>query len=90
MELGANPWDSLAKSGLLAMNEAKSLSESSGDSQAWLMRRLAKCKEDRYRRRNDVLSILLHPLIVLLFGGVVLWIAVAFFIVSVTLITVLA
>jgi type II secretory pathway component PulF len=80
IELGAEPWSSLAAANLLSQGEAASLANStSSQTRSWLMKQLARVKEDKVRHRIAILLSLIHPAIILLLGFLVLWIALACF-----------
>ncbi len=91
IELGANPWETLAASNLINSQEAQSLSEASSPQlRTWIMRQLAKQKEQVVCDRRAALAMLVHPAIVLFFGAIVAWVAIAFFSVLVSMISSLA
>lgn len=91
IEQGADTWGTLAASQLINSREAQSLSDASSPRlRTWIMRRLAQQKEDVVHDRRAALAMLVHPTIVLFFGVIVAWIAVAFFSVLVSMISALA
>src|SRR5690606_14997328 len=91
IEQGADAWQALAQSHLLLPGEAQSLTEASTPRlQTWIMRRLAQQQEDAVHYRRAAVAMLLHPLVVLLFGGIVAWVAVACFSVLTSMIASLA
>lgn len=80
VEQGAELWDSLAASRLIGAKECRALGKSpSSESRIWLMDKLATWIEEQVRRRTAFWAALIHPFIVLLFGAIVLWVALAFF-----------
>lgn len=91
IELGADPWGTLAASQLINSNEAQSLSGASSPRlRTWIMRRLAKQKEQAVYDRRAGLAMLVHPAVVLFFGVIVGWVAVAFFSILASMISSLA
>ena len=80
IELGAEPWSSLATAKLLSHDESTSLANStSSRTRSWLMLQVARVKEDKIGQRVAILSSFVHPAIIALFGLLVLWIALACF-----------
>ena len=81
IELGAEPWSSLATARLLSIDESTSLAkfDVSLKTRSWLMQQLAKVKEDKVRQRISIVSSFIHPAIIVLLGLLVLWIALACF-----------
>ncbi len=80
VEQGAEPWQSLSSAGLITSRESQALASSSTlTNRVWLLNRLARWKEESTQQRGAVLVSLLHPGLVLGFGILVLWIALAFF-----------
>lgn len=91
IEQGADPWGTLAALQLIHSTEARSLTDTSSPRlRTWIMRRLAQQQEEVVHNRGSALAMLVHPTVVLLFGMVAAWIAVAFFSILVTMISVLA
>lgn len=91
IEQGADAWGTLAEAHLLSSNEAQALANASTSQlRNWIMRRLAQQKEEVIFYRRAALAMLVHPAIVLLFGAIVAWVAVAYFSILVTMITVLS
>lgn len=91
IELGAEPWGTLAASHLINSNEALSLSGASSPRlRIWIMRRLAIQKEQVVYDRRAMLAMLVHPAVVLFFGVIVAWVAVSFFSILVSMISSLA
>ncbi len=91
IEQGADSWETLAASQLINSYEAQSLSEASSPRlTTWVMRRLAQQKEDVVHDRRAALAMLVHPAVVLTFGVIVAWVAVAFFSILVSMISALA
>ncbi len=91
IEQGADAWETLAASHLINSHEARSLSGASSPLlTTWIMRRLAQQKEEVVHDRRTVLAILVHPAVVLFFGVIVAWVAVAFFSILVSMISSLA
>ncbi|MEZ6149511.1 MAG: type II secretion system F family protein [Pirellulaceae bacterium] len=87
IELGADPWGTLAASQLINSNEAQSLSGASSPRlRTWIMRRLAMQKEQVVYDRRATLAMLVHPAVVLFFGAIVAWVAVSFFSILVSMI----
>ncbi|QDV24558.1 type II secretion system F family protein [Aureliella helgolandensis] len=79
VEQGAEPWESLASAQLLSPEECRAISSlEPSQSRSWLMRRLADWKLVQADRVASMIVACLHPLVVIAFGLVVLWIATAF------------
>jgi type II secretory pathway component PulF len=80
MEQGADPWQSMAKLGLLSPPEVHALetAERIGN-RSWVLNQLARLKKRRTARRLAHLSELTLPLVILLMGAFVLFQAVGIF-----------
>ena len=78
IEHGAEPWSSLALAGLLTPEESHAI-HVSGDpvSQGWVLRRIADEHERQYRHQCNLWSSIANPIMVLLVGAIVLWVAYA-------------
>lgn len=88
IEQGADTWQALEQSHLLLPSEAQSLTEASTPKlQTWIMRRVAQQQEEVVHYRRATVAMLFHPLIVLVFGAIVAWFAVACFSVLTSMIT---
>lgn len=88
VEQGTDTWRSLQEANLLSEAEASAFANaSSPELRSWAMRRLAQQKEDGVVRKNTVLTLLLHPAIVLVFGAITLWVTSAFFSVLISMIS---
>ena len=84
-------WNILAEADLLTSTETTVLANaSSNQSRAWMMRRLADCKDERVSQRGEVIALLVRPLVVLCFAGIVLFVCIAWFGVLSRLVTSLA
>ncbi len=80
IELAAEPWSSLASAKLLNEKEAVALAGShSTQTRSWLLQKLADTKEERVIQRLLLGSSLIHPVLVIVFGLLVLWFAWACF-----------
>lgn len=80
VELGTEPWHSLSVAKLLSPEESKALASSTTSrTRSWLMQRIADEKEAKISQRASILVSLVHPMLILLFGMIVLWIAAATF-----------
>lgn len=80
VEQGVDVWTSLADAKLLTPSESQALARaSSNEIRSWMLRRLASWKLAVLHRRMATLFSYLHPVIVLLFGSVVLMICLAIF-----------
>ncbi len=80
VEQGADAWQSLATTRLLTTQEAEALHQAATPkTRAWLMHRLADWKQNKVSQQGRMLAGLAHPLLVLLFGGLVLWCGLAYF-----------
>ncbi|MDZ4849604.1 MAG: type II secretion system F family protein [Pirellulaceae bacterium] len=80
VELGTEPWKSLSDAHLLSPEESKALADSTTSrTRSWLMRRLADEKEARVRQHASLLVSIVHPILILLSGFMVLWVAFASF-----------
>ncbi len=91
VEQGTDPWSSLAETGLLTPEETQSLQRASSPQlRTWIMDKLAEWREERVRQRGNWLSTLIHPVLVLVFGGIVLWVSLAFFSILTLMINALA
>ena len=91
IEQGAEVWQALAQSRLLLPSEAKSLAEASTPRlRTWIMRRVAQQQEEAIHYRRATVAMVAHPLVVLAFGAIAAWVAVASFSVLISLIAVLA
>lgn len=78
VEQGADAWNSMATARLLTPAEARALESSpSGESRAWSMRELAQVKRSHVARRIELYVSILQPVLILLLGGLVLFVAVA-------------
>lgn len=76
IELGEDPYASLAAQGILAGNEAQSLKAlSNSATRGWLMRKLADQRDNEVSRYSELVVSFLHPLFVCLFGVFVLLLA---------------
>lgn len=91
MEQGADAWNSLANADLVSARESQAMKAASSPGfRSWLMEQIAKRKEDHFEYRSAFWSMLLHPVFVLLFGAIVVWITTSFFGVLTTMIRSLA
>ena len=80
MEQGVNDWQSLSEAELLTSAEAKALVASPDNkARVWLLERLAQLKSDRARRTSSTMLAIAHPVAILIFGSIVLFIFIAFF-----------
>lgn len=88
VEQGTDAWRSLHDASLLSDSEANAFANaSSPELRSWTMRRLAQQREESIVRKNTMLSLLLHPAIVLIFGAITLWVTLAFFSVLILMIS---
>ena len=91
VEQGVDVWRSLADAKLLTTNESEALAKArSGAVQSWTLRRLAKWKLAALDRRTAILFSFLHPILVLIFGSIVLLVCYALFGFLTNFVTVLA
>lgn len=80
IEQGADVWQGLAQSRLINAGEAEALSKAPNNRvAAWTLRELAQKKFVVASRRTATLATLVEPMLTLLFGGLVLWVCIAFF-----------
>lgn len=80
IEQGADVWQGLAQSRLISAGEAEALSKAPNNRvAAWTLRELAQKKFVIASRRTAALATLIEPMLTLLFGGLVLWVCIAFF-----------
>ena len=87
MEQGGEAWNTLAQSQLLSPSEAQTLAHAATpEMRVWIMRHVAQAKEEQADYGRGLLAMLVHPAIVLLFGFLVAWVAIAFFSVLTTMI----
>lgn len=76
VEQGATIWESLAKSRIITDAEAMALQSTEGNqATSWLLRKLAQQKRSKVFVLLAFCTSLFHPLMVLLFGIVVLWVS---------------
>jgi len=80
VEQGVPAWESLADAKLISNNEFQALSKASTNRiQAWTLRQLAAAKLNTATQRSLLRTVVLHPLVILFFASIVLWICFAFF-----------
>lgn len=80
VELGTEPWKSLSDAHLLSPEESKALADSATPrTRSWLMQRLADEREARVRQHASLLVSIVHPVLILMSGLMVLWVAFASF-----------
>ena len=80
VEQGVDEWRSMFDSGLLTSAESIALAASPDNrSRGWLLERLAQLKSERSQRISATLLTIAHPIAILVFGSVVLFIFIAFF-----------
>ena len=80
VEQGVNDWQSLSDAELITTAEAKALVASpDNQSRAWLLERLALAKTDRACQSSSTMLAFAHPVAILIFGCIVLFIFIAFF-----------
>lgn len=90
-EQGTDIWQSLAQCKILSSEEANAISQSSSPQlRAWLLSRLANWKNMQNEHRAAIFSLFLQPMIVVVFGVLVLWVSLAILGVLVSMITALA
>ncbi len=76
VEQGATVWESLAKSRIISAAEASALQSTEGnEATSWLLRKLAQQKRSKVLVMSAFCISLFHPLLVLLFGIIVLWVS---------------
>lgn len=91
VEQGTETWDSLREANLLSSEASSAFRNASTPKlQSWTLRRLARQQETEVRQRRALLTMLIEPAIVLVFGAITLWVTVAFFSVLVSMISALA
>lgn len=79
VEQGVAFWESLSSANLLTQQESTAIANStSPELQTWLLERLAQHKEDVVYQRRLLMVNLLQPVLTILFGMIVLWIALVF------------
>ncbi len=80
MEQGVDGWESLSAAKLLTPEESQALSQSpSNQVRAWALRRMSVDKYDRARQQARRVITILHPVVILLFAGMVMWVCVSYF-----------
>lgn len=80
MEQGENEWTSLVKAKLLSESEAELLRMvPNPKSLAWTLEQLATNRESVSHNRKVFLYTFVHPIVMIVFGLIVLWVCVAFF-----------
>jgi len=78
VELGASVWQSMSTVRLITPAEERALEcSTSTESHVWSMRRFAQLRRERVTRRIDVYMNVLQPILTLLLGAAVLFVAVA-------------
>lgn len=80
VEQGAPAWSSLVDAKILSPEEFQAVTGSSNRSvQSWTLRRLATVKQEIAKQRMVMLTTFLHPVVILGFAAIVLWICFSFF-----------
>jgi type II secretory pathway component PulF len=80
MEQGENEWTSLVKAKVLSESEAELLRMvPNPKSLAWTLEQLATNRESVSHNRKVFLHAFVHPIVMIVFGLIVLWVCVAFF-----------
>lgn len=80
MEQGENEWTSLVKAKVLTESEAELLClVPNPKSLAWTLEQLASNREVISHNRKVFLHAFVHPIVMIVFGLIVLWVCVAFF-----------
>ena len=80
VEQGAPAWSSLVDAKILSQEEFQAVTGSSNRSvQSWTLRRLATVKQEIAKQRMVMLTTFLHPVVILVFAAIVLWICFSFF-----------
>lgn len=88
IEQGVESWQCLADANLLSPQQSHALATApSNEIRAWTLRRLAATKRETAERRTTLGLTLLEPLIVLIFGAIVFFIFVSFFLVLIKMIS---
>jgi type II secretory pathway component PulF len=91
IEQGVDSWQGLAKAGFLTGEQAEAISNApTAEIRGWTIRRLASSLQNSAQLRSSIAFTLLQPVIVLLFGAIVLFIFASFFSVLIKMITSLA
>ena len=80
VEQGAPAWSSLVDAKILSLEEFQAVTGSSNQNvQSWTLRRLATVKQEIAKQRMVMLTTFLHPVVILGFAAIVLWICFSFF-----------
>jgi type II secretory pathway component PulF len=80
VEQGHDAWDSLASVRLFERTESRALAAlPSNHVRSWALLRMAERIDVRARGRFGILLTIINPLVILLFGGLVLWFSVSLF-----------
>jgi general secretion pathway protein F len=91
IEQGIETWQGLTEADLLTSQQAEAVATApSNEIRAWILRRLAAGIQVSAQHRTSIGFALLEPLVILLFGVIVMFIFISFFSVIVQLITSLA
>ena len=80
VEQGASAWSSLVDAKIISQEEFQAVTGSPNRSvQSWTLRRLATVKHEIAKQRMVMLTTFLHPVVILVFAAIVLWICFSFF-----------
>jgi type II secretory pathway component PulF len=91
IEQGVESWQGLKEADFLTQHQAVAVGTApTNEIRAWILRRLASSMQADSRQRTSLGLALMQPVVVLAFGGIVLFVFVSFFSVLVALITSLA
>ncbi len=80
VEQGASAWSSLVDAKIISTEEFQAVTGSSNRRvQSWTLHRLATVKQEIAKQRMVMLTTFLHPVVILVFAAIVLWICFSFF-----------
>ncbi len=80
VEQGAPAWSSLVDAKIISPEEFQAVTGSSNRNvQSWTLRRLATVKQKIAKQRMVMLTTFLHPVVILVFAAIVLWICFSYF-----------
>ena len=80
VEQGAPAWSSLVDAKIISTEEFQAVTGSSNRNvQSWTLRRLATVKQEIAKQRMVMLTTFLHPVVILVYAAIVLWICFSFF-----------
>ncbi len=80
VEQGIPPWNSLVEAKIITPNEYQALSGAANNRvQSWTLRKMATIKQETIQSHSDVRMTFVHPVVILVFAAILLWICYSFF-----------